>query len=104
MKILSYLKALAQFYDSAIKLYFPKTCDQQTKQKTASQHRSCLPQATSNIAGQPYTNFGFVPGVPPGQKQMKDEGLGGIADIQKLEAENQRSQKYWKHVIRKVLY
>ena len=27
MKILKYLKAVAQFYDSAIQLYFPQTFD-----------------------------------------------------------------------------
>lgn len=39
MKILKYLKAVAQFYNKAIGLYFPQTFDQQSKQK-ASQYRS----------------------------------------------------------------
>ena len=47
MKILKYLKSVAQFYDTAIQLYFPQSFDQYTKQK-ASQTNA----ANSGMPGQ----------------------------------------------------
>lgn len=35
MKFLKYLKSVAQFYETAIQLYFPQSFDQQSKQKAS---------------------------------------------------------------------